>query len=671
MDETQWRELASLALAELPGLGLDDDTERIRAALQSALALPRGSASNALRAALTSSQRLRAWTRAQVGDEVFLPNPPRVHHPAPPPMAAPAPAAPAPATAAPEPPPPMSAPTPTDAPRRRSRLPRLPRLPRLARRRRQESLVIGGPSAPITVGSDSLDPAFLDAVLATFDDTATAAPADDDVPDQREVYPLLEAPPAVDAGATFRLTVGIAEDPTPGLLTDGHFTVPTAPFQLTVSLMMHGFETVDGSPAVRTLSVDEQHPFPRVDIDLIAVDSPTLRPGRVIRAVYAADGTTLGSATTSIAVGTAPRATPPRPVRVWPFPSDPKPDLVITIGRGNDRAQRRLEWDVQSPHEGVVLPAAPVPLDLDEGAAGEFAVRLMRGVEARVGKPDLGTYLRGAQRLVARQVPPAVWDALASVRAQVARPSVLLATTEAYVPWELAAVPASWGEGSTVLGAVVRLSRWSYPLEGSDPAPEPQLKARAIAVVKGTYAGTAALPEAEAEADGLVDEYGAVPVPADIDRVVDLLAGTPEADVIHFAVHGRLDQTGQRDGLLMNDLTPLDPLVVAGSPPRSRLVFLNACQVGQGQQLLGFYVGLAAAFIESGAQAVVAPLWKVDDLAAREFAERLYAAAFVGAEMADFFARERAQAAAAEPGTPEATVLAYLYFGHPRLTLVR
>jgi len=276
------------------------------------------------------------------------------------------------------------------------------------------------------------------------------------------------------------------------------------------------------------------------------------------------------------------------------------------------------------------------------------------------------------QKLIARQIPPEVWAALESVRVTVERPSVLLATTEAHIPWELAAVPEAWGGKATVLGAEVRLSRWSYPLHGSEPAPQPQLRATTVAAVKGTYAGAAALPEAEAEAEWLRTTYGATTIAADLADVLRLLRNDPACDVIHFAVHGKLDVTGQRDGILMNDLTPLDPITIAGSePPMPRFVFLNACQVGQGQQLLDFYAGVAPAFIQAGAQAVVAPLWKVDDTAAREFAQRLYGAAFTGAELADFFARERAAAVAAEAGTPESTVLAYVFFGHPRLTLQR
>ena len=52
--------------------------------------------------------------------------------------------------------------------------------------------------------------------------------------------------------------------------------------------------------------------------------------------------------------------------------------------------------------------------------------------------------------------------------------------------------------------------------------------------------------------------------------------------------------------------------------PRPMFVFLNACQVGAGQRVLGDYAGLATAFLSAGAAGVVAALWNVHDLAARE-----------------------------------------------------
>jgi CHAT domain len=140
---------------------------------------------------------------------------------------------------------------------------------------------------------------------------------------------------------------------------------------------------------------------------------------------------------------------------------------------------------------------------------------------------------------------------------------------------------------------------------------------------------------------------------------------------VHFAVHGRLDVTGTQDGIIMNDKSALSFESILGvESGRPRLAFLNACQVGQAQQMLGDAAGIVPSLIQIGAQGVIAPLWKVDDAVAREFAERFYAGLFAGRTVPDLLAEERARAfAAGGGGSPESTVLAYLFFGHPRLTV--
>jgi len=57
---------------------------------------------------------------------------------------------------------------------------------------------------------------------------------------------------------------------------------------------------------------------------------------------------------------------------------------------------------------------------------------------------------------------------------------------------------------------------------------------------------------------------------------------------------------------------------------RPMFVFLNACQVGAGQRVLGDYAGLATAFLSAGAAGVVAALGNVHDLAARDVAVNFY-----------------------------------------------
>jgi hypothetical protein len=515
----------------------------------------------------------------------------------------------------------------------------------------------------------------------------TAQPAP---PPTRTVHARLEAPDAVQVEVPFTLIVGIAATPSRDVLAPAPMHVPTGAFALTVSLLLDGFRTSDGSSPVRTVFSSPEVPHPSVVVDLVAVNDPTYRAARSILAEYTIDGRPLGVATRSIQVlpdaptpaarALAADRSPQRPPTVWALPSEGAPDLQITVARGNDEAGRRLVWSAHSPHDGVLVPAEPVTRRLDEAGAGDWARRVMRGVEQRKKAEDLAYYLRGVQKTVGKQVPQEIWAALESV-AQVLRdpdtgavrhPTVLFATAEPFIPWELAWVPQPWDpDRPALLGAQTQFGRWLHDDDSQIPAPAVRASVQDIAVVKGEYTGSARLPEAEEEADHLVRVYGARQVPAELAAVLACLEGRPEADLLHFAVHGKFDLTGTQDGIVMNDRSTLGSESILGvDTGRPRLAFLNACQVGQTQEMLGDTAGIVPSIISIGAQCVIAPLWKVDDAAARDFAERFYAELRAGGQVADFLARERARAAVADgAGSARSTVLAYLFFGHPRLTV--
>jgi CHAT domain-containing protein len=108
--------------------------------------------------------------------------------------------------------------------------------------------------------------------------------------------------------------------------------------------------------------------------------------------------------------------------------------------------------------------------------------------------------------------------------------------------------------------------------------------------------------------------------------------------------------------------------VIEGAEGRSiRLAFLNACQLAQGRMVLGSYAGIAQAMITIGADAVIAPLWKVDDEVARKVAEAFYPAVFDDGLSPAAFLREQRCLTDGVEDTADGTRLAYVYFGHPSL----
>ncbi len=195
-----------------------------------------------------------------------------------------------------------------------------------------------------------------------------------------------------------------------------------------------------------------------------------------------------------------------------------------------------------------------------------------------------------------------------------------------------------------------------------------------MAVISGVYGqqpGWKRLPEAEAEAAELTGDYGAVDVAAEMDAVLKCLKGDPAADVLHFCVHGQCDPTGVQDGLVLTDGKALDPWRVKGVEFKAPVfVFLNACQVGQGYELLGDYAGLADAFLFAGAAGVIAPLWSIDDALSRELAIEFYERAFAGSVPADVLRERRAQFTE-ESAPTSSTFMAYQFFGHPDMRLER
>ena len=471
--------------------------------------------------------------------------------------------------------------------------------------------------------------------------------------------------------------------------------VPVDAFVLTVNLAAHGFALLGGASTTLSLAVQPDDPYPYAVLRLRATADPALSADRTIVAAYSIGDRLVGVASRVVSVGAAatlPAGQPvlatagqpvlapasPAPQRnvdwVLPAVADPatQPDLELLVAPGNDAGGvQRVFWYYRSPHTAVGAPGF-VESALSAEAAADVK-QLIAGVEARADQADLGHYIRGAARQVGKAVPTGVWDALADAAAAVGGPpSVLLATWDPYVPWELARVPVPWCSGEPAfLGAQTVLGRWPYLTNSRSPVPPARLDLREMAVICGRYAPGEELPHAEEEAAGLRQRFSAHDVPATLAAVLDCLGGQPSSDLLHVAVHGAFTGTGSREGIYLVDGKYLDPVSIGGvenSPIRA--VFLNACQLGQARQIFGDYAGLAAALLEIGASAVVAPLWEVDDEVARAMADAFYPAVLGRDESpASFLRQQRCTTRNGGENTPAGTRLAYVFYGHPLLRI--
>jgi hypothetical protein len=348
--------------------------------------------------------------------------------------------------------------------------------------------------------------------------------------------------------------------------------------------------------------------------------------------------------------------------------ADAPPDLTVRVLRGNERG--KLLWSFESPHATLV----------DDGASwigddpDTFARTVISTIAAHEGKATLALGLHGIGLTIAEKVPHEMWAALQTVVDAISprRPTVLLLSEEAYVPWELASMPAPI-DASVIgfLGAQVTIGRWVLAADRPHLPPPRLVHVDEMIVVSGRYEqpGWSRLEHAEAEAAALVARYHGIEVDAVTDKVVGCLLGHPTGNVLHFSLHGKYDPGSAKQGLVLIDGEVIDPLVVkGGSLTNGPLVFLNACQVGTGQQTLGDYSGLAESFLFAGASAVVAPLWSIDDGVASDLAERFYSRAFAGDALAEIVRAERA-AFGTGADANSSTLVAFQFFGHPAMRL--
>jgi CHAT domain-containing protein len=104
------------------------------------------------------------------------------------------------------------------------------------------------------------------------------------------------------------------------------------------------------------------------------------------------------------------------------------------------------------------------------------------------------------------------------------------------------------------------------------------------------------------------------------------------ADVVHFATHALADLRQPLASLLVlpaKDAAGSPAYLTAGQVQEWRgdvgLVFLSACESAIGPpRFAGGMPGLQSAFLRAGARGVVATLWPIEDVMAREFTADFY-----------------------------------------------
>lgn len=281
-------------------------------------------------------------------------------------------------------------------------------------------------------------------------------------------------------------------------------------------------------------------------------------------------------------------------------------------------------------------------------------------------------------------------------------PTVLIASAESYVPWELATLDSPLDmQRPAVLGAQARVGRWLRPSLTSQQTtglrarvvkppvlPPERIEVRHMAVMAGMYkpaSGLARLVNAEAEASDLVATFGAVPLAASPEALAQLLEAhvingfqaIGGVDAVHFAGHGNFDSTRTDSAqLFLSDGTPMSSQLFYDTSyggTQQPLIFLNACMSGIGGDVLGEVAGFPGDCMHGGFGGVIGALWEVDDALAGQIAKQFWRQALPsgGGTAVPVAEILRDLRAAYTGNSPPATVLAYVFYGHPNLTLSR
>jgi hypothetical protein len=552
-----------------------------------------------------------------------------------------------------------------------------------------------GPEGGTDPGTEPGDPVF-----RSPDDAAT-----------RKSYPRLdvagtERPDVVVIDQPFQVTLGLQQRRDRQLVSSSPLTfVAGETVDLDVMLLFDPASIeVTGSPRAR-ITVSDLDPQPTVTLTCTARYGEDLAPERRLGLQLLRDGQVVGVAwRTIVAVDTADRVAaavvPPRRevdlLDLDPLLGQESPDLVISVCRA-DAGSTTFVWTAYAADPSVPVPDLPSASTLDDEVA-EFATMIRRTIEFSGGAADDYFSLAGRAVQIGRAVPDGIQQAVRHVAEASGRtqaPAVLLLTEELVVPWELATfspkLATAWGGPSPFLGAHVAVARW--PLDEHKPRPRPRsaVAVRQAAVLTADYTGVPSwkqLESALAEAGKVATLFDppATKVEPELLTVIDLFNSRPEYDVLHAALHGKYDAQGGQEGIVLLKKSPaggataqfLTPTMLeACALPHGPFVFLNACQVGSDESVLGDYAGFASTLMRIGAAGVVAPLWNVRDDVAASVAQTFYAATLgpdpVSAAEAMRALRATYTEAAARAGDPHqhATLIAYQVFGHPRLRLSR
>lgn len=351
---------------------------------------------------------------------------------------------------------------------------------------------------------------------------------------------------------------------------------------------------------------------------------------------------------------------------------------VLELERGG---KTLLHFELRAPSIGVLDYYDSKPI---EGSREEYVLSIYKELESYWGRnaDDARNFLEDVRsfgmglfdKLVPEKLQALLWQQRDSLK------SIMVVSTEPFLPWELLHLhaPGDVLPDEPLFLGQLGLVRWLY---GTWPPATLRVhNGQARYVIPRYPVEKYVLKEAEKERAYLEATFAASPVTPQLNEVRELLGKPGGFDLLHYSCHGAND-THAADAQLMlqgrvvNGVyypAMLKAVVVHshgkfGNDGSRPLVVINACQVGESRASLTSLGGFAAAFIERGAGAFVAPLWSVGDHEATVFSGAFYDALRAGKTLSGAVIDAREKARTTET---DASWIAYAVYGHPHARLV-
>jgi len=540
---------------------------------------------------------------------------------------------------------------------------------------------IDGLESRIAPAETTSAPAFSDsapeAVPHAQANVAQPDPAGDVQPPTPEpfcAYPRLDAPAQAQAGAEFSIDIGFSDTPDPLADHQSKITITDARADEDMLVVVSVLNGQVADPNYARLPLDRTA---KATFTIrAAADAESIR----ISASYLFRNNPVGSIVRTLqVVGRKP-----------PEPDDPPvADLFRPMLQTGELKALDLVLLVKR-EEGTRITLQAIAGDrvskqypVDAEGAKQLANQLDRDQRA---KKYTGSAchdaVQGVGQAIANLIPLDLQnDFLASCLTNAkAPPRVLILTDEPYIPWELALLdPDVTGlDDNQYFGALARIGRWWVAPRMAAPVASAEVTKISV-VCADTYdlaTNKEPLQAAIAERDWMTKTFPeTLPVLGRFDPVQAWIKSLPigRGHLAHFALHGYSNPDANEQVLILGDGKNLTPMDLSGTrhkgrDPRYGLVFLNACQVGTAALTLGQLAGFPGALLQAGTDAVIGPIWEINDAAAQKLVETFYEQT-----MKDRIPVSEALRQWRANSDPEATTtpLAYIFYGHPDLTLQR